>query len=229
MLNWNVNAVPQTGTFNINNGANCNNVTCPNCNGSKYDVAFRDPNTLLEVIEVDFGWTQASTNGPACGAGAVLNVVKSTPAGNPPAGYQFADPGVSWTATVNSGAANPVACTYANPDPNEANAIIVTMSCYKYEWVWTHKFAALTLAQAQATLRWGTKVNGVWTVNDNVNVGYNTYNIAENKILISVPALVEAAVFVGAPPVATTKANSGISVTYSLLLAALLVFFQFFL
>jgi hypothetical protein len=99
-LDWNTATTPQTGNFSINNGINCGGVICPNCNGSNYDVTFRDPATLLEVIEVGFGWTSDSSGGPNCSARAFLLVQKTVPTGNPPAGYQFASPVESWTATA---------------------------------------------------------------------------------------------------------------------------------
>jgi hypothetical protein len=225
-LDWNPATNPQSGNFSINNGINCGGVICPNCNGSKYDVAFTDPNTGLEVIEVDFGWTQVSTNGPNCSAGALLNVLRTVPTGNPPAGYQFAEAGVSWTATATAGAnaAAPIQCTYVNPDPRETGAIPSPLGCYKYEWIWARIFPTYNITDAQAKLRWGTKIGGVWTVNNDAAVGINTYKAAETKILISVPAFAEYAVFVGTPP----KVGDAIQSVASFALIALLVLAQLF-
>jgi len=224
MLVFNNNANPPMGQFVINNGANCAGLVCPNCNGSKYDVAFRDPVTGLEVIEIDFGWTSASTNGPNCGAGAMLTVSRTTPAGTPPTGYAFADPGKSWTVVVNSGAANPVICQFTNTFPTIDNTVPAPVFCAQYEW----KFDALfptyvgNIALAQANLRWGAKLNGVWVVNDLVNVGTNTYLAAENKILISVPNFAEYAVFVKVAPKESFVNSFNIMLVVALLLAMML-------
>jgi len=228
------------GIFVINNGANCvltagaASVQCSNCNGSKYDCAFKDNNGMgNEIVEVDIGWTQASTNGPNCTVGATLTVTRNpVPAGNPPAGYKFADttgnPGVGWTGVVTglTGAPTSVQCTYANPDPNELGVVVATLNCYKYEWIYGTLYPTYVQnplpTLAMANLRWGTKVNGVWAVNDLVNVGYNTYIAAENKILISVANLgQEYAVFV------KTAAAGALSFSF-FLIAFLLSFFFFF-
>jgi hypothetical protein len=223
------------GVFNVNNGLNCNNLTCPNCNGSKYDVAFADA-AGNEVIEVDFGYTQQSTNGPNCPAGTVFTVIRVAATGTAPTGYKFAVPGESWTATITGLPNGAAPCTYTNTDPNELNAVVGTMSCLKFEWIWTKAFPNYKIADAQANLRWGAKLNGVWTVNDNVNVGPQTYKADETKILVSSPAFNEYAVFVNANPITTTPATApaptptkaaGAVVMFSYLVALLALFLVF--
>jgi len=225
------------GVFTANNGLNCNNLTCPNCNGSKYDVAFQDSATGNEVIEVDFGYTQASTNGPNCPAGTVFTVIRVAATGTAPTGFKFAVPGESWTATITGLPATAVVCNYTNTDPNENNVVVGPMSCIKYEWIWTKVFPNYKIADAQANLRWGNKINGVWTVNDNVLVGYLTYKADETKILISAPTYGEYAVFVNANAVTTTPATTpvtppptkaaGAALMFSYLVALLALLFVF--
>jgi len=210
------NATTLTGTFVINNGANCGGQVCANCNGSKYDVAFADAAANVQ-FEVDFGWTQASVNGPNCSAGSTITATKTVPTvTTPPTGYLFADPGYSWTVTFTvPGATTPVPCVANTTDPNENNTVVSPLSCYKYEWPWALKFPTMTYAQAQAQLRWGRNVGGTWVVNSATVVGSLTYEPGENKVVVSVPSYAEYAVFVTNAATTATSSTTSSSTTTS--------------
>jgi hypothetical protein len=137
---------------------------------------------------------------------------KQFPLEIPPAGYQFtSSPQESWSAFLSAGAniPAPIQCTYTNPDPRETGVIPTPLGCYQYEWIWSRNFPTYNITDAQAKLRWGTKIGGVWTVNNDALVGINTYKAAETKILISVPAFAEYAVFVGTPVQSQTMDTIG--------------------